>query len=57
MEVSARQRLISLLTDMGVTFKLDGDSVVIEEGSGYNGFFCAFEFDAEGKMKDYGCWE
>jgi hypothetical protein len=54
---SQRQRLIDLLTEMGVSFELLDNDVVVDEGKGYSGFLCAFEFDEDGNAAGYGCWE
>lgn len=54
---SQRQRLIDLLTEMGVSFERQDNHVVVDEGEGYNGFFCSFEFDQDGNAAGYGCWE
>ena len=54
---SQRQRLTELLIKMGVKFEVEDNALVIDNGKGYHGFYCEIEFDENGKMTSYGCWE
>lgn len=38
-------------------FPQGGTRIIIGSGEGYCGFYCQFDFDADGKFIDHGCYE
>lgn len=61
---SDKEKLLALLNEFGIGFKLDGEgphTVVCSEGDakveGYRCFFTAFFFDEKGAFQKMGAWE
>lgn len=56
-----KEKLIGLLDEFGVGYKLTADKVTCEEGyskvEGYSCFMTIFKFDGEGKFEAMGAWE